>query len=142
MGESAKFERRVSAWNEERQDWEQRKDLYLSKIKVFKGQEDIYRREVESLRLIVKTFDALPLTKEQGMEKDELTRASVANTRLLEVSLTAGREEIDLLKEATRGLQDDLDSSVAEKEELQKKGNIVRENLGNLEMHFMPSVQR
>jgi len=130
--ESAKFERRVSAWNEERQDWEQRKDLYLSKIKVFKGQEDIYRREVESLRLIVKTFDALPLTKEQGMEKDELTRASAANTRLLEVSLTAVREEIDLLKEAKRGLQDDLDSSVAEKEELQKKGNIVREKFGKL----------
>jgi len=130
--ESAKFENRVSAWKEERQEWKQRKDLYLNEIKVFKGQEDIYRREVESLRLIVKTFDALPLTKEQGMEKNQITRVSAANTRLLEVSLTAARDEMNLLKEAKRSLQDDLDSSVAEKEELQKEGNTVREKFGKL----------
>jgi len=46
--------------------------------------------------------------------------------------LTAVKEEIEVLKEAKRSLQDDLDCSVAEKEELQKKHNTVLEKFGKL----------
>jgi hypothetical protein len=135
--ESMKFDRKESVWKEERQEWERRKDLSLKEIKVLKGQEDIYKREVESLRSIVKTFDALPLTEaQQGMktnnEPDIVGGASPANCRVLEVSLTAVKEEMDVLKEAKRSLQDDLDCSVAEKEELQKKHNTVLEKFGKL----------
>ena len=135
MSESTKFERRESVWKEERQEWERRKDLNMKEIKVLKGQEDIYKREVESLRSIVKTFDELPLTEAQGMKKSEpaiVGGASPANIRVLEVSLTAVKEEIEVLKEAKRSLQDDLDCSVAEKEELQKKHNTVLEKFGKL----------
>lgn len=135
MSESTKFERKESVWKEERQEWERRKDLNMKEIKVLKGQEDIYKREVESLRSIVKTFDELPLTEAQGMKKSEsaiVGGASPANIRVLEVSLTAVKEEIEVLKEAKRSLQDDLDCSVAEKEELQKKHNTVLEKFGKL----------
>ena len=135
MSESTKFERKESVWKEERQEWERRKDLNMKEIKVLKGQEDIYKREVESLRSIVKTFDELPLTEAQGMKKSEsaiVGGASPANIRVLEVSLTALKEEIEVLKEAKRSLQDDLDCSVAEKEELQKKHNTVLEKFGKL----------
>lgn len=135
MSESTKFERKESVWKEERQEWERRKDLNMKEIKVLKGQEDIYKREVESLRSIVKTFDELPLTEAQGMKKSESAiagGASPANIRVLEVSLTAVKEEIEVLKEAKRSLQDDLDCSVAEKEELQKKHNTVLEKFGKL----------
>ena len=135
MSESTKFERKESVWKEERQEWERRKDLNMKEIKVLKGQEDIYKREVESLRSIVKTFDELPLTEAQGMKNSEsaiLGGASPANIRVLEVSLTAVKEEIEVLKEAKRSLQDDLDCSVAEKEELQKKHNTVLEKFGKL----------
>jgi len=135
MSESTKFERKESVWKEERQEWERRKDLNMKEIKVLKGQEDIYKREVESLRSIVKTFDELPLTEAQGMKNSEpaiVGGASPANIRVLEVSLTAVKEEIEVLKEAKRSLQDDLDCSVAEKEELQKKHNTVLEKFGKL----------
>ena len=135
MSESTKFEREESVWKEERQEWERRKDLNMKEIKVLKGQEDIYKREVESLRSIVKTFDELPLTEAQGMKKSEpaiVGGASPANIRVLEVSLTAVKEEIEVLKEAKRSLQDDLGCSVAEKEELQKKHNTVLEKFGKL----------
>ena len=135
MSESTKFERKESVWKEERQEWERRKDLNMKEIKVLKGQEDIYKREVESLRSIVKTFDELPLTEAQGMKNSEsaiASGASPANIRVLEVSLTAVKEEIEVLKEAKRSLQDDLDCSVAEKEELQKKHNTVLEKFGKL----------
>ena len=135
MSESTKFERKESVWKEEQQEWERRKDLNMKEIKVLKGQEDIYKREVESLRSIVKTFDELPLTEAQGMKKSEsaiVGGASPANIRVLEVSLTAVKEEIEVLKEAKRSLQDDLDCSVAEKEELQKKHNTVLEKFGKL----------
>ena len=135
MSESMNFERKESVWKEERQEWERRKDLNMKEIKVLKGQEDIYKREVESLRSIVKTFDELPLTEAQGMKKSEpaiVGGASPANIRVLEVSLTAVKEEIEVLKEAKRSLQDDLDCSVAEKEELQKKHNTVLEKFGKL----------
>ena len=135
MSESTKFERKESVWKEERQEWERRKDLNMKEIKVLKGQEDIYKREVESLRSIVKTFDELPLTEAQGMKKSEpaiVGGASPANIRVLEVSLTAVKEEIEVLKEAKRSLHDDLDCSVAEKEELQKKHNTVLEKFGKL----------
>ena len=135
MSESMNFERKESVWKEERQEWERRKDLNMKEIKVLKGQEDIYKREVESLRSIVKTFDELPLTEAQGMKNSEsaiASGASPANIRVLEVSLTAVKEEIEVLKEAKRSLQDDLDCSVAEKEELQKKHNTVLEKFGKL----------
>ena len=135
MSESTKFERKESVWKEERHEWERRKDFNMKEIKVLKGQEDIYKREVESLRSIVKTFDELPLTEAQGMKKSEpaiMGGASPANIRVLEVSLTAVKEEIEVLKEAKRSLQDDLDCSVAEKEELQKKHNTVLEKFGKL----------
>ena len=135
MSESMNFERKESVWKEEQQEWERRKDLNMKEIKVLKGQEDIYKREVESLRSIVKTFDELPLTEAQGMKKSEsaiVGGASPANIRVLEVSLTAVKEEIEVLKEAKRSLQDDLDCSVAEKEELQKKHNTVLEKFGKL----------
>ncbi|OEU18554.1 hypothetical protein FRACYDRAFT_183745 [Fragilariopsis cylindrus CCMP1102] len=125
--ESTRAEETIS---EKLKDWQE-----LGEIKVLKGQEDIYKREVESLRSIVKTFDELPLTEAQGMKNSESAiagGASPANIRVLEVSLTAVKEEIEVLKEAKRSLQDDLDCSVAEKEELQKKHNTVLEKFGKL----------
>ena len=126
--EKMSFGRKESAWNEERRNQERRQQLYQKDIKVFRGQEDVYKREVKSLRVIVKTFDELPLGPSQGMK----TVSPPANIRALEVSLTAAREEIDVLKKARENLQDDLNSSIAEKEELQQKHNAVLEKFGKL----------
>jgi len=131
--EKMSFGRKESAWKEERQEQERRQQLYQKDIKVLRGQEDVYKREVESLRTIVKTFDELPLGPSQRMKaRDQRGVPSPANVRVLEVSLTAAREEMDVLKKARENLQDDLDSSIVEKEELQRKHNSVLEKFGKL----------
>eukprot|EP00536_Pseudo-nitzschia_multiseries_P002308 jgi/Psemu1/251539/estExt_Genewise1Plus.C_300168 len=112
---------------EELREWKDQKD-----IAVLRGQEDIYKREVESLRSIVKTFDELPLTASQGGTARGKNPNPPANLRVLEVSLEAAKEEIAVLKEANGGLQADIESSVAEKEELQQKHSTVMEKFGKL----------
>lgn len=128
--EKKSFARKESAWKEERREQERRQQLYQKDIKVLRGQEDVYKREVESLRSIVKAFDELPLGPGQGKKPGD--QRGAGNVRALEVSLAAAKEEVDVLKTARKNLQDDLDSSFAEKEELQKKHNTVLEKFGKL----------
>ena len=125
--EKKSFTRKESAWNEERRELERRQQLSQKDIKVLRGQEDVYKREVESLRSIVKTFDELPLGPSQGTKT-----GPPANLRVLEVSLAAAREETSVLKSAKENLQEDLTSAVVEKEDLQKKHNTVLEKFGKL----------
>jgi chromosome segregation ATPase len=131
--EKKTFGRKESAWKEERKEQDRRQQLYQKEIKVLRGQEDIYKREVESLRTIVKTFDELPIGPKQGLKKGSQSTANTpANFRVLEASLTAAREGMDVLKKARGTLQVDLDSSIAEKEELQEKHNRVLEKFEKL----------
>jgi len=131
--EKMSFGRKESAWKEERREQERRQQLYQKDIKVLRGQEDVYKREVGSLRTIVKTFDELPLGPRQGINAgDQRKPIPPVNVRVLEVSLTAAQDEMNVLKEARESLQDDLDSSIVEKEELQKNHNSVLEKFGKL----------
>ena len=131
--EKKSFGRKESAWKDERREHERRQEIYQKDIKVLRGQEDVYKREVESLRSIVKTFDELPLGTGQGMEAgDDCKKVTSANVRLLEVSLKAAREEVGVLKKAQEDLQGDLDSSITEKLDLQKKHNSVLEKFAKL----------
>lgn len=130
--EKASFGRKEVAWEEERREQEKRKELLQKDIKVLRGQEGIYKRELESLRSIVKTFDDLPLNASQGGRVAGESGPPSGNIRVLEVSLKAAREEIDVLKAAKHGLQEDLKSSTSEKEELQKKHSTVMEKFGKL----------
>lgn len=125
--EKKAFARKESAWNEERRELERRQQLSQKDIKVLRGQEDVYKREVESLRSIVKTFDELPLSPKQGVKT-----GPPANLRVLEVSLAAAQEETKVLKSAKENLQEDLNSAITEKEDLQKKHNVVLEKFGKL----------
>ena len=127
QGEKNTFARKESAWKEERKELERRQQLSQKDIKVLRGQESVYKREVKSLRSIVKTFDELPLSPKQGVKT-----GPPANVRVLEVSLAAAQEETKVLKTAKENLTDDLNSAVAEKEELQKKHNTVLEKFGKL----------
>ena len=131
--EKKSFGRKESAWKDERREHERRQEIYQKDIKVLRGQEDVYKREVESLRSIVKTFDELPLGTGQGVEAgDDSKKVTSANVRLLEVSLKAAREEVGVLKKAQEDLQGDLDSSITEKLDLQKKHNSVLEKFAKL----------
>jgi len=130
--EKAAFGRKEAAWNEERRELEKRQQLHQKDIKVLRAQEDIYRREVESLRSIVKTFDDLPLKPAQGGAAKTEDRLPPANTRVLRVSLAAAREETSVLKEARDRLQDDLNAAIRGKEELWEKHNSVLEKFAKL----------
>jgi len=132
--EKASSGRKEAAWEEERREQEKRQQLYQKDIKVLRGQEDIYKREVESLRSIMKTFDELPLKASQGgnLVGHQSGGSPPTNIRVLEVSLEAAREEISVLKEAKESYRDDLKTVGAEKEELQKKHSSVLEKFGKL----------
>lgn len=127
------FERKECVWKEERREHERRHQLYEKDIKVLRSQEDVYKREAESLRTIVKTFDELPLEQSPNLkERHKIRTTSPPNARVLEVSLTAAQEEMNLLKKARNSLQDDLNAFITEKAELQKTHNSVLEKFGKL----------
>lgn len=99
-------------------------------IKVLEGQEGVWKREIESLRAIVTTFDELPLP---GSSKTSTSSsASEAKVRMLQASLDAAQEELKVLKGGQQSIQDELDQSLAKKEELQKTHNTVLEKFGKL----------
>ncbi len=117
------FGRKEERWNIERKDLEKQHQLLEKDVSVYKGQEDVYKREVESLRKIVKTFDDLPLGN---------SKAAPANLRVLEVSLQAAKDQVVVLKEAKEAMHKDLADSVLEKQGLQTKHNAVLEKFGKL----------
>jgi mitotic spindle assembly checkpoint protein MAD1 len=125
---SREFQRKETSWKIEQQDMVKRIELLEKQIKILKGQESVWRREVDSLRAIVKTFDDLPL----GKDSTASSGASQASVCMLESSLDAARDEIKILKEGQDGLKKDLDAAVSEKAELQKTHNAVLEKFGKL----------
>ncbi len=117
------FARKETAWNTERKQAETQKQHLEQQIKVLQGQEGVYKREVESLRSIVKTFDDLPIGG---------SKAPPANLQLVEARFQAARDQVELLKQANEGLQTNLASSTKETQDLQNKHNTVLEKFGKL----------
>lgn len=125
------FNRKEEVWKQDRDDLQKSIERAHMDIKLLKGQENIYKREVESLRSIVKTFDALPL----GMTQDSSTSTksvSAAEVRLLETALSAAQEEVAVVKEGQKSLQNDLTSALSEKAELHKTYSAVVDKFGKL----------
>lgn len=132
------FGRKETAWRKEQQDLEKRIERSEKQITVLKGQENVWKREVESLRGIVKTFDELPLGgKEQQLQSSSSSSlsggaASQASVCMLQSSLIAAKDEIKILKEGQAGMKKDLNTAISEKAELQKTHNTVLEKFGKL----------
>jgi mitotic spindle assembly checkpoint protein MAD1 len=125
------LERKEASWTKEHQGFQKRIELSEKQIQVLKGQEGVWKREMESLRSIVKTFDELPLSA----FKDDVSStggASEASVRVLQASLDAARQELQILKDGRDGMKRDLDAAVSEKAELQKTHNTVLEKFGKL----------
>jgi len=117
------FGRKETVWNTERQQAETQKQHLEQQIKVLQGQEDVYKREIESLRSIVKTFDDLPIGG---------SKAPPANLQLVEARFQAARDQVELLKQANETLQTNLANSTKETQGLQSKHNTVLEKFGKL----------
>jgi hypothetical protein len=116
-------EKRLPA-QKEQQGFQKRMELSVKQIQVLKGQEDVWKQEMESLRSIVKTFDGLPLLA----SKNDVCSAggtSEASTRVLQASLGAARQEPQILKDGRDDMKRDLDAAVLQKAKLQKTHNTV-----------------
>jgi hypothetical protein len=91
------------------------------------AQELVWKREMNSLREIVTTFDNLPLANTNTTTTNTLKPSSMEQVRL-----DSAQQEIDLLKQAQESLQDDLNMSLKEKEELQASHSNVVAKFGKL----------
>jgi mitotic spindle assembly checkpoint protein MAD1 len=112
------------SWKTEKQDLQKKIDVGDKQMQLLKSQERIWKRELESLRSIVKTFDELPLPGK--------STASSASVRALETSVKAAMEEVAAFKEAQTTLQQELDKLLKEKAQLQTKHNTVLEKFGKI----------
>jgi mitotic spindle assembly checkpoint protein MAD1 len=117
-----------SRWTQERKDMESKVEQSNRQLHLLNAREQIWKREADSLRSLVKSFDDLPLSP----MKSSASLAPQGSLRALEVSLETSREEINVLKEAQERMQSDLDASSSSKEELQNKHNTVMEKFGKL----------
>ena len=129
-GAVREMERKQTSWDKEKEDLEKRNGVAEKQVQILKGQESVFKREVDSLRSIVKTFDELPL--EGKASEDAPSAASQASLKLLEVSLEAARDEIKVLKTGQEDLSKELQTAISEKADLQKTHNTVMEKFGKL----------
>jgi chromosome segregation ATPase len=104
-------------------------ELYKRQVNILKGQERVWKRELESLRSIVETFDALPL---DGTSKPPATSTDNNNSRTLQVQLTFGKEELQVLKDGQESMKQELEKVLLERKDLQATHNTVLEKFGKL----------
>jgi hypothetical protein len=122
--QSRDFERKEAVWKQDYQNLEKRMELAQMDTKLLKRQENVYKREVESLRCIVKKFDELPFGTSQSSSTNSCSFPP-ANVRLLEAALAAAQEEMTVVKEGRDSAQRELDGALFEKAELQQTHNSV-----------------
>jgi len=105
------------------------KQLQISEgqVQVLQGQERVWKREVEALRSIVQTFDALPLPG-----KVAASEASEAKLKLVQASADAAQAELKVLRQAKAELQSECDATLKAKIELQTQHDTVMEKFGKL----------
>jgi myosin heavy subunit len=97
----------------EKKEVESQLDSANQQLRNMRAQEGIYRREADSLRSLLKTFDELPGSR------DAQTSATGATVKSLEVSLAAAREEIRALTEH-RDLLTKVSESLSQQQKEQK----------------------
>ncbi len=119
------LEQAKTSWTKQLQDVNKRLEVTDKQVHVLQGQEAVWKREVETLRSIVKTFDELPL---QG----KASEAPDAKVKMIEASLDAAKQELQVIKEGKEALQKELDMVLQEKTDLQSKHNAVLEKFGKL----------
>jgi hypothetical protein len=96
-------------------------------VQVLEAQESVWKREVEALRSIVRTFDDLPLPGKMAAPE-----ASEAKLKMIEASRDAVQDELTVVRKAKEELQTELDAALTAKSELQTKHNTVLEKFGKL----------
>lgn len=108
-------------------DMKQQADVLKRQISVQQGQEDLRKREVETLRSIVKTFDELPLPNKTigGGNFD-------AQVKMVQASLDAKEEELKLLRQAETDSKLELSKTLQAKSDLQTKHHTVLEKFAKL----------
>jgi hypothetical protein len=97
------------AWSTERQDLQQQLEWTLSQVDVLQGLHAIYKREADSLRALIQTFDGLPLASRGRFavaaaaaladEHDEMSflPSMDATAEAVKVSLASTRQEVELI---------------------------------------------
>jgi hypothetical protein len=110
----------------EKKEVEGQLDSANQQLQSMRAQEGIYRREADSLRSLLKTFDEIPGSR------DAQTSSTGVTVKSLEVSLAAAREEIRALTEDRGRLTKETESlSQAQKEQQKEYASIV-EKFGRL----------
>lgn len=109
----------------EKKEVEDQLDCANQQLQSMRAQEGIYRREADSLRSLLKTFDELPGSR-------DTQTSSTATVQSLEVSLASAREEIRVLTEDCDHLIKETESLRGEQKEQQKEHARVLEKFGRL----------
>lgn len=104
-------------------------NVHERQMTVLKGQERVWKRELESLRSIVDTFDALPL---DGTSTSQPTGIAGGNPRTLQVQLDFAEEELQVLKDGQESMKLEMEKVLLQKKDLQSTHNTVLEKFGIL----------
>ncbi len=119
------LEQDKTSWSQQQQVLTKRLDVAEKQVQVLQGQEAVWKREVESLRSIVKTFDDLPLPGKTCEPSD-------AKVRMIQVRLDAVTQELEIIKNGKEALKKELDVALQEKLDLQSNHNNVLEKFAKL----------
>jgi hypothetical protein len=120
------FELKERRWNSKRKEWEDNIRTKQLEIDLIQGQNSIYKKEIESLRDLIKTFDGLPLSSLKSAPKFDTTSQS------LELMLTSARDELDLMTKQLDSLKGELDASTKERARKENELDEVKEKFVKL----------
>ena len=118
-------------WNATKKELESELDSTTQQLKSLRAQQGIWRREAESLRSLLKTFDELPSATAAQKPSTGATAQS------FEVSLDAAQEQVQVLTEDRDRLAKEVETLREEQKEQQKEHARVVEKFGKLREALM-----
>lgn len=102
-----------------------------SDSEIAKSQMDVYKRETENLRELIKTFDNLPLASAAESRAGDILKSPKLDTskRTLQITLNSTREELRLAQAQVQRLERDTETSASEFTRVKEKFEKLREAL-------------
>ena len=94
-------------------------------------QQDVYKREAENLRELVKTFDDLPLASAAESKARDVVKSPILDTskRTLQISLATTKEELQIAQTESERLRKELSENTSELERVKEKFGKLKEAL-------------
>ena len=143
-GKICELEKSILEINRERISLAKQMQDWQSEVEKSQAQQEVYKREAENLRSLVKTFDGLPLASAAESKAADMMKSPTLDTskRTLAISLETAKEELQFAQSENERLKKQAAASSSELDRVKEKFGKLKEALQAERAKVAESEQR